>query len=151
MKYIISEEPPIPKEVTSPDTIAYYIAKSLDLIPERGKGDVAIEMLKLFAQISSIREGYIEEKGKKFYVKNGMMKAKDIREYLEAKGKRISQSQFYRTYLERFIERGLLRKQGVYYGLKAPTLALTLGEVRRGVMYLLDRLEEHAQRLGRYV
>jgi len=42
MKITVKDNPAIPREVKNPETLAYFIADSLGLIPERGKGDVVI-------------------------------------------------------------------------------------------------------------
>ncbi len=148
MKISVVENPPIPKEVNNPQTLAYYVASSLGLIPERGKGDVVIELLILFRKISGIREGAIESNGKQYPVKNGAMKAKDILDYLHSKGLKVSQSQFYTTYLSRFVEAGLVTKRkGSTYGLRAPTLELTLEEVFRDIRRVWGKIGDHARRL----
>ena len=148
MKISIIENPSIPKEVSNPQTLAYYLASSLGLIPERGKGDVVIELLLLFRKISNIREGVIEVEGKQYPVKNGAMKAKDILDYLHSKGLKVSQSQFYTTYLSRFIEAGLItKKKGSTYGLRAQTLELTLEEMFRDIRRVWEKISDHARRL----
>jgi len=90
----------------------------------------------------------VEEKGEQFPVKNGAMKARDILRYLELKGHRVSQSQFYVTYLNRFLEAGLItKKKGSTYGLRAPSLSLVLDEVFADVRKVWSKIEEHARRL----
>ncbi len=148
MKVSVVEQPSIPKEVKNPETLAYYIASSLGLIPERGKGDVVIELLLLFRRIAGVREGVVEEGGKEFHVKNGAMKARDIMEYLRMRGHPVSQSQFYTTYLSRFLDAGIIvKKKGSTYGLRAQTLELTLDEVMRDIEKVWSKITDHARRL----
>ncbi len=148
MKISIMEQPPIPKEVNNPETLAYYLAQSLGLIPERGKGDVAIELLLLFRRISSVREGILEENGREFPVKNGAIKVKDIWEYLRLKGHQVSLSQLYTTYLSRFLESGLIvKRKGSMYGLRGQTLELTLDDIFHDLRKVWSKITDHARRL----
>ena len=148
MKITLRDNPPIPREVRNPETLAYFLASSLGLIPERGKGDVVIELLLLFRRIAGVREGVVEANGKEFPVKNGAMKVKDILEYLRERGHSISQSQFYVIYLSRFLEAGLItKKKGSMYGLRSETLELTLDEVYRDLRRLWDKILDHSRRL----
>ena len=148
MRISVVEQPPIPKEVKNPETLAYYLAQSLGLIPERGKGDVVIELLLLFRRISGVREGVLEEGGREFPVKNGAMKVKDIWEYLKVKGHRVSLSQLYTTYLSRFLDAGLITKRkGSMYGLRGQTLELTLDDIFHDLRKVWSKITEHARRL----
>jgi hypothetical protein len=152
MQIKIVEQPPIPKEVNNPETLAYYVASSLGLIPERGKGDVVIELLLLFRRISQLREGEVSVGSKNFPVKNGSMKVKDILEYLQVKGHNISQSQLYSTYLRRFIEAGLITKRkGSMYGLRAQTYELTLDDVFHDLRKVWGKIVEHARRVDQVI
>ena len=152
MEIKIKDQPPIPKEVRNPETLAYYVASSLGLIPERGKGDAVIELLLLFRQISHIREGEISAGGRNFPVKNGAMKVRDILEYLHTKGHRVSQSQLYSTYLKRFYEAGLITKRkGSMYGLRGQNYELTLEDIFHDLRKVRGKIVEHARRLDEVV
>lgn len=148
MKITVSEQPPIPKEVRNPETLAYYLASSLGLIPERGKGDVVIELLLLFRRISQMREGEVAVGNRSFPVKNGAMKVRDILEYLRLKGHQVSQSQLYSTYLKRFVEAGLITKRkGSMYGLRGQNYELTLEDVFHDLRKVWGKVVEHVRRL----
>ena len=148
MKYVVEDIPPIPKEIKDPNTLAYFIIKTFDLVPKKGKGDVVIHTLLLFLRVSHIKEGVINVDGVDIEVKDGALKVKDILRFLHNKNIFISHTQFYSTYLERFIERGLIiKKSGSRYGLRAKSLQLTVEEIRRNIESLLEKVADHAVRL----
>ncbi len=150
MKYVLGKEPPVPKEVTNTDVLVMYVAKVMDLIPKRGKGDVALELLKLFVRASLKRDGMISIGNRLIKVKEGGVRVEDIKAWLDEKGIEISLNQLYRTYINRFMERGLIEKKtGVYYGLRGYDLPSTIDIIWREMEVVYRDLREHAHRLNR--
>ncbi len=143
----ISQEP-LPKGIRNPHTLAFYIASSLGLVPAKGKGDVVLEILLLLRKIAGIKQGEFEG----YEVRNGGIRARDMMDYLNRRGVKISQAQFYTVYLRRLLDAGIvIKKRGSFYGLRAPTLELTLQEVFKDVRRLWEDVEEVARRLDEVV
>jgi len=148
----ITDMPPVPEGINSPDVIATFLAQSLDLIPKRGKPDVVIKLLQIFTGIAGKREDTIAVGGKQIKIKNGAIKVDDLYHWLKSDGIALGLSQLYSTYLSRLINSGLVvKKKGSMYGLRADGLERTLAEVERDVVSLLSKIRDHAARLDKSV
>lgn len=144
MKIALISQEPLPKGIKNPHALSLYIASSLGLIPTRGKGDVVLELLLLLRKIASIKQGEFEG----YEVRNGGIRAKDMIDYLGKRGVKISQSQFYTVYLQKLLDSGIvIKKKGSFYGLRAPTLELTLQEVFKDMKRVWDDVVDVARKL----
>ncbi len=147
-KIVLADQPPVPEEIQNPDVLATFLASSLDLIPRKGKGDVAVKLLQIFTRIAGKRDETIMINGRKIPVKNGAIKVEDLHFWLQAEGVSIGLSQLYTTYLSRLIERGIVvKKKHSMYGLRADRLEDTMMEIERDARSIVEKLRSHAKRL----
>lgn len=147
-KIVLADQSPVPEEIRNPDVLATFLASSLDLIPRKGKGDVAVKILQIFTRIAGKRDETLVIKGRKIPVKNGAIKVDDLHFWLQAEGVSIGLSQLYATYLSRFMERGIVvKKKHSMYGLRADRLEDTILEMERDARSIVEKLRNHAKRL----
>ena len=149
-KVVLSDVPPVPEEIENPDVLAAYIAHALDLIPRRGKGDVAVKLIKIFAAVAGKRDENVVIGGKTIHIYSGSLKVEDIRHWLATEGVEIGLSQLYSTYIARFMERGLIvKRKHSTYGLRAERLSDTIAEIARDAQNIAEKLRDHARRLDK--
>ena len=147
-KINIVDVPPVPEGINSPDVLATFLAQSLDLIPKRGKPDVVMKLLQIFARIAGRREDTIDVGGRQIRVKNGAIKVEDLYHWLQSEGISLGLSQLYTTYLSRFVDSGIVvKKKGSTYGLRADRLDAVFLEIERDVASLISKMRKHAARL----
>ncbi len=148
----VKDLPSVPGSVRGKEVLANYLAQSLGLVPSKGKGDVAIALLLIFDEAAHIGEGSIIRGNTRVEVKNGALKVDSILALLQAEGKNIGKSQFYTTYLSRFLRAGIIvKKPHSMYGLKGNSLAETLRDLFRELKTTWEKIVEHAERLDREV
>lgn len=147
-KVTVASRPAVNSTIATKDVLSSYLAESLGLIPDRGKGIVAVKLLQLFSEISGKREVNLVVADKKFPVKNGGMRVEDIHKWLQASDVQIGIAQLYNTYITNFIKANLIvKKKYSMYGLKAPSLQDSLRDVAREVQKEISVIVDHGKML----